>query len=438
MGVFDLDAAGQRTQDQQARLKSVNVGDLQARPMSGFLGGIGSGVMGGGARAAKALDILASAPVALYETATGQQGKYVDGWYKTVDNTLGSAVDYWTPDAKTTGTVGRTLGGFAEMALPLMAGGGNPTLLLASTETNTASELVNQGVDAPTAVKVGLAAGAANAVGFKLPFLGKTLASRLASGAVGNLAVGAGATEADRQLLAEYPELAKRYDATDLEARAVDVLSGLAFGGLAHVEMRPSERAAVATAADAKHYQHDTAPGLPADLAASVAHQDAMDLALKQLLAGEPVTVPASLAEARFVPRGTTAAPEVPAELKALDAARAATPEQQGAAALAAEPDTAVASVPDTGQPSPLSTENGAAPAAAEPAAQHPVVAAATEVAPQIKTPVSTGEYSADGAPITMTAEAVLTKAKADVAEARTFGKGILAAVNCLLQSGAA
>lgn len=320
MSVFDLDVRGQQQLDEQARQNPATIDSLDAGFFAHPLKGIGMGVMRGGAEAADMLQTLGR----LYDepSMTEDHRQALDEFAAGVHH---STVDYWTPNAGEVGTAGRVLGGLSEMALPLAAAGGNPALLIGTTVNKTGKNLVDQGVDARTAAAAGSVEGLATAAGFKIPFLGKTLASRLTSGAIGNLAVNAGATTAEHRLLlgAGYDELAKQYDPLDLQSRAIDVLSGLAFGGLAHVSMLPSDVAAVATAANAKHFQHDTAPGRPADISASVAHQDAMEQAIQQLMTGEPVTVPASITTAQFVRRERAPAPELPQDLKDLDAARA-------------------------------------------------------------------------------------------------------------------
>ncbi|KAK6697360.1 hypothetical protein SNK04_014112 [Fusarium graminearum] len=78
----------------------------------------------------------------------------------------------------------------------------------------------------------------------------------------------------------------------NFEARAVDVLTGAVFGGIAHLQAGPratsADRDAVLTVSNAKHMQVDTAPGLPRDEASSAAHQNALASAMRSVLRGEP------------------------------------------------------------------------------------------------------------------------------------------------------
>lgn len=291
MSIFELDPLGQRTVAQDAQANGVVINDLPPSFLEGVGSGVAQGVMRGGARAGQFLGMAAAAPVVLFDKAAGTD--YADSIFSALDNSVNSAVDYWTPDPHQLGTAGRILGGLSEIALPLAAGGGNPSLLIGSQEMGTATDLVRQGADAGAAVAAGITQGAATAIGFKIPFLGKTFLSRAASGAVGNLATNAGAAAITNTLLTATgsEDLAQQYNPFDVESRLVDVLTGIAFGGIAHIGARVSTRDAAIAASNAKHFQQDTAPGIPADPLASVAHQSAMEAAMKDLLEGNPVEV---------------------------------------------------------------------------------------------------------------------------------------------------
>lgn len=309
--IFALDLAGNKVAaDQAARspyVEAAGPGWFDRAPAA-----IGMGIARGGVLASRATSILSAAPVAAYESLTGQQGRYSDRWFRSVDEESQAAIDFWTPNAATTGAASNVLGGLAEMTLQLAATGGDPALLLASMETNPAVDLVNQGVDAETAVRVGLAQGAAGAVGFRLPILGKTLTGRLATGAAGNLAANTSAMAVSQVVLEQqgYSKAAAEFDPMNLEARMVDVLAGAAFGGIHHlgargepvpVNVAPEIRDAALSALNARHVA-DIAPGRPANIEALVAHNDATELAFEQLLRGEPVDVAKSgVQDAEFI-----------------------------------------------------------------------------------------------------------------------------------------
>lgn len=310
MSVFDLDQKGQQAIAEEARLNPLDTGQVKPGAFTGVGTGIGMGVMRGGAKVGQFVGMAgAVVPMAIDKLTEGDNfsgQSLTDSYFEGVDKTVNRAVDRWTPSAAEVGKVGHVLGGLSEIVLPLMAGGGNPTMLIGAQEMGTATELVRQGVDADTAAKAGLLQGGATAIGFRLPAaFGSNLAQRLATGAGVNLAVGVPQRAATASLLeaAKRPDLADAYG-NSTDALAVDVLTGLVFGGLAHVQapkFKPSDADAVLTASNAKHFQHDTAPGTPADPAASTAHQSAMDTAIQQLVRGERVNVAESITEADFI-----------------------------------------------------------------------------------------------------------------------------------------
>lgn len=309
--IFALDPGGQAELERTARANPVGLEALnQATPFEGAMLGIGDGLMRGGARVAQTAGLAVAAPFAVYERATGEEGRFTDSIFRAVDEYATNAVDYWTPSAAEVGKAGQILGGLAEIAAPLMLGGGNPSLLIATQTTSPAVDLVREGVSAPVAAAVGALQGASTAVGFRLPILGSTLASRLATGAAGNLALGVSTVAAQRAVLEASgtpatQQVAERYDPLNAESAALDVLTGLVFGGLTHVHVTAAQREAVLTALNAKHFQSDTAPGQPGDMASFVAHQRAMEQATEQLVRGEPVTPSTAITEASFQPRAT-------------------------------------------------------------------------------------------------------------------------------------
>ena len=307
MSVFDIDQKGKEAQDEQARLNPLDLSQSAPGTFTGFFSGTGQGLAKGGARLGTAVAVAAPSVLEVFGTGLTKEGQ--DWYYRNVVDNLGfNAVDHWTADPAQVGTAGRITGGLAEMVLPLMAGGGNPALLGATESFEPSANLVRHGVDADTAAGVGLTQGASTLVGFKLPAAwGNNLTQRLITGAAGNLAVGTATQGAQQQMLASggYAELAAAYTPWNFEARAVDTVMGLAFGGIAHVSARPvtsMERDAALTTNNAKHFQYDTAPGVPANDASSAAHQNALSSAIAQALRGEPVDVAATIKAADFVP----------------------------------------------------------------------------------------------------------------------------------------
>ena len=448
MSVFDLDERGQLAVEEEARTRPIADEHLDAGFWEGTASGLGQGLMGGAAKLGRMTAFAVGAPLARADDLAGTPGKMSDPYFRWVDENIGSAVDFWTPRAEEVGTAGRVLGGLAEIVAPLMLGGGNPTPLIASAGTNTAIDLTGQGVDSTTALEVGAIQSAATYAGFKIPFFGKTLGSRMASGVVGNVAVNVPAAYASQQLLAAqgYDAAAAQFDPWNVEARVVDLLTGLAFGAVAHVS-RPSDRAAVAAAANAKHFQHDTAPGRPVTMADSVAHQAALDSAIEQLAVGDRVTVPPEVVNADFTgpprpPRFDTdtatrtmdeaGVPYTPpkAAPEPIETPRVTAPEAAGDAQASPLPDAAAT----PGSPDGASARGDTPGKTPDP----PEVAAARAAIAETDFELPTGEIDADGNPVVRSAREVLAEADAEVKSAEEQGTAYEAAVACFLHRGVA
>lgn len=337
--VFGIDQQGQRNLEEDATLNPLAPGQVQPTFGQGLLSGVTQGVMRGGV---KALDALTTAGSML--DAVGQANapnerarKFNAGitheqlredTLKLKEDVRKQSLDYWTPQPGEVGAAGRVLGGLSEMAIPLALGAGNPSLLLGSATLDTGKTLVDQGVDSKTASIGAVLTDVALAAGFKIPFLGSSWSTRVASGVAGNIALGGAMTEGQKLLLGSsgYQELAKQYGYTG-ENMALDALMGAVFGGLAHLgspkkaqdapQMTPDQVDALLAAKNAQHFQHDTAPGLPANAGASVAHQDALGAAVEQLLKGEPVNVPDAITQADFIKPPTQAENPISRAMKA-------------------------------------------------------------------------------------------------------------------------
>jgi hypothetical protein len=275
--------------------------------------GVDLGLARGAAKAGRAIGVLAGGTVGRAMDAIANAGHrargeaestgFQDNTFQATDEYAGTAVDHWTPGPNEVGKAGQILGGLAEVAAPLAAGAGNPTLLMASAGTNTGADLVNQGVDSTTATVAAVTDTAATGFGFKIPFLGKGLVTRALTGAAGNLAVNAGATELTHANLQAggYDELAAQYDPLDPTARAVDVLTGLGFGAIAHAGARPSDIDAALTARNAEHFQETAHPGTPADARSSMLAQTALSTAIEQALRGDKVDIASHIRAADFM-----------------------------------------------------------------------------------------------------------------------------------------
>ena len=328
MSVFDLDQKGQQALAEDARLNPLDASQVEPTAFTGTAKGAGMGVMKGGARVGQFIGLAGAViPMAADKLTAGDNfsGKSLtDRYFEGLDETVNRAADYWTPGHADVGKAGQILGGLSEIILPMLAGGGNPAataaMVAGSQTAGTGIDLSKQGVDGKTAGTVAAIQGLSAYAGFKLPFLGSTLAARMGSGAAGNLVTNAGGAAIQSKVLegAGYADQAKQFDPLNLEARAVDVLAGMVFGGFAHWAAgrssrpaMPSDTDAVLTASNAKHFQADTAPGMPADATASAVHQSALEQAIEQLARGERVSVADSITEAEFV-RPAPASAETP------------------------------------------------------------------------------------------------------------------------------
>ncbi|MDH1243215.1 MULTISPECIES: zeta toxin family protein [unclassified Stenotrophomonas] len=338
MSVFDLDEQGRKQLDEQAVANPLDLSKVKPGFFEGLGSSIFSGTMRGGARAGTAVLTAGVVPVAARDDylssfmtddvadflqaqgvanpARGATTAGQDAYFADVVEGIGQrAVDAWTPDPTETGTAGRVLGGLAEIVLPLAAAGGNPSLLAATEGIERPASLVKQGVGAGTAQAVGLAGSVGTLAGFKLPAaFGSTLTQRLATGAAGNLLLGAGVSGVQYAALQAggNAEQAKAFDPLDVEARAVDALTGLAFGALAHAtapRVPLEQRDALLTARNADRFQRTANDPLVADEGAAIRGQDALQDALEQLARGEPVNVVDTIRPSDFLLPMTDQAP---------------------------------------------------------------------------------------------------------------------------------
>jgi len=330
MSIFELDEQGRKQLDEQAALRPLDLSTVKPGFFDGLGSAVGSGIMRGGARAGTAALVAGAVPVmgrdqylssfatddvvdflqanGVAAPARGAVTTGQDAYFENVVEDVGQrAVDAWTPDPTQTGTAGRVLGGLAEIVLPLAAGGGNPSLLAATEGLERPASLVKQGVDAKTATAVGTVGAAGTLLGFKLPAaFGTTLTQRLATGAAGNLVLGAGTSGIQYAALksAGNDAQAAMFDPTDAEARTVDLLTGLAFGGLAHA-MAPrvplAQRDAVLTARNADKFQRAATDGLVPSESANVSGQQALQDAMDQLARGEQVNVADTIKPSEFL-----------------------------------------------------------------------------------------------------------------------------------------
>lgn len=303
---FSLSASDVEGRQQWATENGISAD--QVRP--GLFEGIGHALIAapnqGIWAAAKGVGILATGATVAAEKAFGLDSSVSDTDFAFIDKHIGNHVDDLTPNALQTGKATQVVHGLLSGLAPLALGPeiGLPSML-ASTQVETGTQLMEQGATPGTAVAAGSVATAANAIGFKIPIIGKTLLSRMATGAAGNLAVGAGSAAAIHEALRANgnADLAEQYNWADPEQRALDILMGLGFGGYEHLtapKLTTVQTDAILALRNAKHFQQDSALGVPADMASSVQHQKAMEQAITQLMNDQSVEVADQLQDAAF------------------------------------------------------------------------------------------------------------------------------------------
>lgn len=335
-GIYDFDE--NLGQSFEASAAEVGIEDGQQDPgtWDGFASGVGQGVMREtfartGQTAAMVGAVLPIIGDKVSSLATGKDERRAQDWYfkNVVDDTVNNSIDFWTPNAQDVGTAGQIVGSLVGGLGQLALGAGNPSLMVANAQMGTGTDMVRSGVDASTAQKAGAVAGTATAFGAWLPIFGKTATTKIATGVIGNVAMGMAQRGATGEILddAGYHEQAKGFDAFDLTSIAIDGLMGVAFGAVqaksklaqpdpldsaigksAADKLRKANRSlsesinsiignavltkthtdAIAALGSFKSFAIDSAPGRPLSDADFNAHQATMDDALNHLLFDKP------------------------------------------------------------------------------------------------------------------------------------------------------
>lgn len=255
-----------------------------------------------------------------------------------------------TPDPGTTGTAGQVLFSLGQLGGQAIAGSlmGGPWSAAATVGTlqgfSDYEKSRADGVDYGTAVDKALVTGGTAALGAVLPMsLGLRAGGAVAEGVGAALSVGRGASGAlagavaraapdlfysagtnvamgmaQRGLSAKilrrggYEDMARQYDVMDAQALATDAVLGLAFGGLGRFinsrgedvpvrRVSPEEIDAALTSSSHVNFEVTAAPGVPVSVLSRNAHAQAMNKAMTDVLAGEPVDVGALLEGAEFL-----------------------------------------------------------------------------------------------------------------------------------------
>lgn len=257
-----------------------------------FWSSAGNYAMRGMAEAGRALSMAGAVVPIVADKLIGSDNRgeaLTDRYFKAHDDYFGAAVDYWTPKPEEVGAAGQITGSLASGIVQFLA---NPALVVGTSMLSTSEDLVRKGIPADAALVAGDVAGLATAAGIALPIFGKGLASRVATGAGGNLATNIPQAAITQQIVtaAGKPELAQDFNPWDVRARTVDVLLGAVFGAKAHFDARVRD-AVMATNA-ARHIESASLPVRGADDAQLTQAVDSTRLAIDQMSRGEVVNVP--------------------------------------------------------------------------------------------------------------------------------------------------
>lgn len=425
----------------------------EAGTWDNFASGAGQYAMRSLAEVGRAVDMAGAVfPIAVDAVTGGTERQ--DQYFAEHDAVFNRAVDYWTPQPGEVGAAGQIAGQLAGGVLQAIV---SPAMLVGTAQLSTAEDLTRQGVDAGAANVVGDIAGIGTAIGVKLPFLGKTLASRVLTGAGGNVVQGAAMAGASHLVLdaAGNPQQAAQYDPLDLRARLLDAMLGAAFGGLAHLDasgkptktpkLTATDEAALLVANQARHMEDATLSGRPATDADLTMHTQAMRQAVEQILRGELVQVDGIVKDMNIVPdeamlRQRT---EIADELRRV--ALAETPTGKPIEPVKAMPVETAPEAPTVATQAMDAVRNTLGkvfgmelpqPDATIPAsATDPAIGKARQAVKQNPDMVvPTGDMAPDGSPVRVRAADALARAEAELTQTKaTAGNIFRAAATCLL-----
>lgn len=273
----------------------------------GFARGAGMTAMQTFAKAGRSASMaLAAVPVAVdaFTDGTELQDKY----FRQHDELFGDAADYWTPKPGEVGVAGQITGQLLA-TLPMVIA--NPAAAVAATQMSVTEDLARKDVDPTKAVAVGAVQGAGLGLGIFVPVLGKTLAQRVLLGGAGFNVFQGVATRGASEAILGSSAAAAEHQAFDSTAITLDVLMGLAFGGIAHLSpaqraqgaeflgrldawaknIEPSKVDALMVMRQAQHMNADSLPGRPTGPEDVTAHVERTRQAIDQLARDQKVDV---------------------------------------------------------------------------------------------------------------------------------------------------
>lgn len=415
------------------------VEDVPAGTFDGFVRGTGLAAMRGFAQTGRAIDLAGSVGPIVQDAFTGGT-TLQDKYFREHDEVFNSAVDRWTPQANEIGIAGEVTGQLLSLLPTVVA---SPGLAIASMQLGEGESLVRKGVDADKAQLVGAIQGAGLGLGVWMPILGTSLAQKVFLGGAGfNLAQGVVTRGASGEVLEGTPAEGE-YKAFDPASVTLDVLLGMAFGGISHIapdargqaewkkiqewadNLTPSDKDALAVLREGQHINVDSLPGTPKELADLDKHVVIVRSAINQLLQDKDIQVTDLPAfEADPVKQ---AEQQANAEILTAEAERIRNEE-----GFVEPPLETPLSPVETDSTPPPGKESPATTGATEDIEVDPIASAADRYASEPGLTIQTG-INANGEPIIQSASDFLANAREVSATAREDVKLFQIAAECLL-----
>jgi hypothetical protein len=290
------------------RLSGMSLTDtIEPSIWDGFGRGTGMTMMRRFAQTGSAIDLALKAPaIALFQMTDNERA--LEHLFRDHDKRWGSAVEYWTPQPNEVGVAGQVAGEVLAMIPSIIAA---PATSVGAFGLSTAEDLVKQGVEPAKAGAVGVTMGAGLGAGVLAPILGRNLWQRMIIGGAGfNVVQGAAMRGLASEILEDTPAK-DMFHALDSTEMAIDLILGLAFGGMVHFSpegraqgerawaklsewaqgLTPTQVSAIMALRQAKHAHVDTLPGKPDGPEDLNAHVERLKTATEQILREQPVNV---------------------------------------------------------------------------------------------------------------------------------------------------
>jgi hypothetical protein len=210
----------------------------------------------------------------------------------------------YSPDPSTVGLAGRIVHSVASSLVKagvysVASGPAAPVLYGADVGVSSGQELMDQGVDAQTALKAGALSATAGGLGLSVaPAFGSTRLKSALFGAIVNVELGVWERSGIRMVLdhADYDSIAAQYKPLDPTQLAIEAITGGAFGAAFHKgkTLTGDQLAAALVTHDAIVRNADTLIA-PDNIAGQTMAHDAQVSARTAIESGEPVSVPENL-----------------------------------------------------------------------------------------------------------------------------------------------